>query len=139
MKDNSAIEVRGFNKIDRCVIAEWLRKINRILKDIRTGNIADINILTKAIIGYAGTKVGGKDCGSGNKKKLKPWWKRRIKKNDKSSQEICNHLRTSLEMRLKEFRKRFQELIRKYNKKTKRYNNRYRRAETANPSKNSKS
>ena len=50
------------------------------MKDIRTGNIADINILTKAIIGYAGTKVGGKDCGSGNKKKLKPWWKRRIKK-----------------------------------------------------------
>lgn len=43
-------------------------------------NITDVNIMTKAIIGYAGTKVGRKDCGSGNKKELKPWWKRRIKK-----------------------------------------------------------
>ena len=36
-------------------------------------NITDVNIMTKAIIGYAGTKVGRKDCGSGNKKELKPW------------------------------------------------------------------
>ena len=26
-KDNSRIELRGFNKIDRCVLAEWSRKI----------------------------------------------------------------------------------------------------------------
>ena len=36
MKDNSRIELRGFNKIDRCVLAEWSRKINCILKHIRT-------------------------------------------------------------------------------------------------------
>ena len=32
MKINSRTELRGFNKIDRCVLAEWSRKINRILK-----------------------------------------------------------------------------------------------------------
>ena len=34
MKDNSRIELRGFNKTD-CVRAEWSRKINHILKHIR--------------------------------------------------------------------------------------------------------
>ena len=34
MKDNSRIELRGFNKIYICVLAEWLRKINCILKHI---------------------------------------------------------------------------------------------------------
>ena len=28
MKDNSRIELKEFNKIDRCVPAEWSRKIN---------------------------------------------------------------------------------------------------------------
>ena len=44
MRDNSRIELRGFNKIDRCVLAEWSRKINCILKHIRYENIADTNI-----------------------------------------------------------------------------------------------
>ena len=56
MKDNSRIELRGFNKIDRCVLAEWSRKINRILKHIRTESITDINILIKAVIVYVGEK-----------------------------------------------------------------------------------
>ena len=34
-EDNSRIELRRFNKIDRCVLAEWSRKMNRILKHIR--------------------------------------------------------------------------------------------------------
>ena len=29
-KDNSRKELRGFNKIDRCVLVEWSRKVNRI-------------------------------------------------------------------------------------------------------------
>ena len=29
MKDNSRIKLRGFNKIDRYVLAEWSRKVNR--------------------------------------------------------------------------------------------------------------
>ena len=57
MNDNSRIELRGFNKIDRCVLAKWLRKINCILKYIRTENITDINILIKAVIVYVGKKL----------------------------------------------------------------------------------
>ena len=43
IKDNSRTELRGFNKIDRYVLAEWSRKINCILKYIRTENITDTN------------------------------------------------------------------------------------------------
>ena len=53
MKDNSRIELRGFNKINGCVLAEWSRKINCILKYIRTENITDTNILIKAVTGYS--------------------------------------------------------------------------------------
>ena len=53
MKDNNRIELIGF-VLDRCVLGEWSRKINRILKHIRTGNITDANILIKAVIVYVG-------------------------------------------------------------------------------------
>ena len=57
MKDDSRMELREFNKIHRCVRAEWSRKINCILKHIRTENITDTNILIKAAIGYV-EKIG---------------------------------------------------------------------------------
>ena len=57
MKDNSRIELRGFNKIDRCALGEWSRKINCILKHIRTENITDTNILIKAVIVYVGKRL----------------------------------------------------------------------------------
>ena len=68
MKDNSRIELRGFKKIDRCELAEWSRKKNRILKHIRPENIEDTNILIKAVIVYVGKKIGLKACRSKNKK-----------------------------------------------------------------------
>ena len=50
MKDNRKIELRGFNKIDRCLLNECSRKKkNCILKQIRTENITDTNILIKAV------------------------------------------------------------------------------------------
>ena len=70
MKGNSIIELRGFNKIGRCVLAELSRKINCILKHITTENITDANILIKAVIVYEGKKIGLKACGSKNKKEL---------------------------------------------------------------------
>ena len=57
MKDNSRIELRAFNKIDRYVLAEWSRKINCILKHIRTESITDTNILIKAVIVYVGKRL----------------------------------------------------------------------------------
>ena len=79
MKDSSRIELRGFNKTDRCVLAEWSRKINCILKHIRTENITDTDILIKAVIAYVGKKIGFKACGSKNKNESEAWWKRRMK------------------------------------------------------------
>ena len=67
MKDNSRIELSGFKKIDRCVLAELSRKINCILKHIKTENITDASILIKAVIVYVGKKISLKTCGSKNK------------------------------------------------------------------------
>ena len=77
MKDNSRIELRGFKKVDRCVLAEWSRKINCILKHILTENITDTNILIKAVIIYVVKKIGLNACGSKNKKELEPWWEKK--------------------------------------------------------------
>ena len=62
MRDNIRIELRGFNKTARCVFTEWSRKINCILKHIRTENITDTNILIKAVIVYVRKKIGLKAC-----------------------------------------------------------------------------
>ena len=71
MKDKSRIELRRFNKINRCVLVNWLRKRNYILKHIKTKNIADTNLLIKAVIVYIGKKISLEACGSKKKKKKK--------------------------------------------------------------------
>ena len=72
MKDNCRIELRGFNKIDRCAFAEWSRRVNCASKHIKTENIIDTNILIKAVIVFVGKKVGLKACRSKNKKESEP-------------------------------------------------------------------
>ena len=62
MNDNSRIELRGFNKIDRFVLAKWSRKTHCVLKHMRTENITDTNILIKAFIVYVGKNNGLKAC-----------------------------------------------------------------------------
>ena len=79
MKENSRIELKGLNKIHRCLLAKWSRKVNCTLKHIRTENITDTNVLIKAVIVYVGKKIDLKACGSKNKKQSEPCWK----KNDK--------------------------------------------------------
>ena len=81
MKGNSRIELRGFNKVDRCLLAEWSRKINCMLKHIRTENITDINILIKAVIRCIGRKIGLEGRGSKSKKESEPCWKKKGLKN----------------------------------------------------------
>ena len=44
MKDNNGIELKWFNKVYGCVLADWSRKINRILKHIRAESITNTNI-----------------------------------------------------------------------------------------------
>ena len=119
MKENSRRELRGFNKIHRCVLGEWSRKINCILKHIRTENINDTSILIKAVIVYVGKKIDFKACGSKKKKESDPWWERRIKKLISKVRKYINivehHQR--VEIRRKE---NYEELERKYNIKKKR-------------------
>ena len=76
MNDKGIIKPKGFNKIDRCVLPEWSRKINSILEHIRTQNITDTKILIKAAIVYVGKKIGFTACGNKNKMESEPWWKR---------------------------------------------------------------
>ena len=57
MKDKCRIEIRGFNKIDRCALAEWSRQRNCIFKHIPTESINNINILLKAVIAYVGKRL----------------------------------------------------------------------------------
>ena len=42
MKNKSRIDLRGLNKIERCVRTESSRKINHIIRHIRTDKITDI-------------------------------------------------------------------------------------------------
>ena len=93
MKDNSRLELKRFNKIDRCVLAECSRKLNCILKNIRTENITDTNIFIKAATDYVGKKIGLKACESKIKKELEPWWKRRIKKSINKVRKYINILK----------------------------------------------
>ena len=79
MKYNSTIELRRFNKFDRCVLAEWSRKINCVLKHIRTKNITDTNILIKTVIFYVGKKIGLKVCEVKTKRNRKPGGKEGLK------------------------------------------------------------
>ena len=83
MKDNSRIELRGFNKTDRCVLTKWSRKINCMLKHIRTENITDTNILIKAVIAYVGKNIGLKACGSKNKQGIGALVEKKDKKINK--------------------------------------------------------
>ena len=130
MKDNGRIELRGFNKIDRCVLVEWSRNINCILQCMRTENITDTDILIKAVKVYVGKKIDVKVCGSKNKKESEPWWKRRIKKSINKVRKHTNILECHQrgEVRKKE----------KYEELEKKYKNSARRAETVTPCKNSK-
>ena len=118
MKDNSRIELRGFNRIDRYVLAEGSRKINCILKHIRTENITDTNILIKAVIVYVGKRIGLKACGSKNKKEPEPWWKRRIKKWINKVKKHINILESHQRVEIKR-KEKYEELKRKYNIKKK--------------------
>ena len=122
MKESSRIELRGFKKIDSCVLAEWSRKISCIFKRIRTENITDTNILIKV---YVGKKINLKACVSKNKKELEPWWKRRIKK---SINKVRKHIKILEFHQRGEIRRKekYEEIKRKNNIKKKRNKNSYR-------------
>ena len=57
----------GFNRVDRKGLAEWTKKVNRVVPEIQNTNNTDTN--------QVGLKIGG--CEGKGSKELR--WKRKIK------------------------------------------------------------
>ena len=112
-------------------------KIDCILKHVRTENIIDTNILTKAVTVYAEKKIGPKACESKNKQEREPQWKKRIKKSVNKVRKHINILERHQrgDIRRKE---KYEELERNYNTQKKKKKNDDGTAETAAPCKKSK-
>ena len=70
----------GFKRVDRKVLAEWTKKVNRLVSEIETTvNTTDTNKLINATAIYIARQVGLKMGGCEGKGSKEPRWKRRIK------------------------------------------------------------
>ena len=69
----------GFKRVDRKVLAEWTKKVNRVVSEIQTTNITDTNKLINATAIYMERQVGLKMGGCEGKGSKEPGRKRRIK------------------------------------------------------------
>ena len=83
--DNGA----GFKRVDRKGLAEWTKKVNRVVPEIQTTIITDTN--------QVGLKTGGCE-GKGSKE---PLWKRRIKDSIAELRRHVNILEISKQGKLK--------------------------------------
>ena len=50
--------VLGLRELTRNVLAEWTKKVNRVVADIQTTNITDTNKLINATAIYIGRQIG---------------------------------------------------------------------------------
>ena len=69
-------ELQGFKKVDRVVLREHVRNVNRVLGNIVTDNITVTKKLVKTCATLIGRKLGLKSCRKRIETK-EPWWKRR--------------------------------------------------------------
>ena len=69
----------GFKRVDRKVLAEWTKKVNRVVSEIQSTNITDTNKLINATAIYIARQVGLKMGGCEGKGSKEPGRKRRIK------------------------------------------------------------
>ena len=69
----------GFKRVDRKVLAEWTKKVNRVASEIQTTNITNTSKLINATAIYIARQVGLKIGGCERKGSKEPRWKRRIK------------------------------------------------------------
>ena len=69
----------GFKRVDRKVLAEWTKKVNRVVSEIQSTNITDTNKLINATAIYVARQVGLKMGGCEGKGSKEPGRKRRIK------------------------------------------------------------
>ena len=83
--DNGA----GFKRVDRKGLAEWTKKVNRVVPEIQTTTITDIN--------QVGLKIGGCE----RKGSRESRWKRRIKDSIAELRRHVNILERSKQGKLK--------------------------------------
>ena len=104
----------GFKTVDRKVLAECTKKVNRVVSEIQTTNITDTNKLINATAIYRARQVGLKIGGCEGKGSKEPWWKRRIKDSIVELQRHVNILERSKQGKLKR-KEKYTKLGRKYN------------------------
>ena len=79
MRSGQVSNGAGFKRVDRNVLAEWTKKVNRVVSDIQTTNITDTNKLINATAIYIGREIGLTVGGCEGKGSKESRWKRRIK------------------------------------------------------------
>ena len=108
----------GFKKVDRKVLADWTKNVNRVVSEIQTTNITDTNNLIIATAIYIARQVGLKMDGCERKRNQEPRWKRRIKSSILEVRRQVNNLERSKQGKLKR-KEKYTNLERKYNIKQK--------------------
>ena len=70
MRSGQVSNGAGFERVDRNVLAEWTKKVNRVVSDIQLINITDTNKLINATAIYIGRQIGLKmGCCEGKRRK----------------------------------------------------------------------
>ena len=91
----------GFKRVDRNVLTEWTKKVNRVVSEIQTSNVTDTNKLINATAIYIAKQVGIKMSGHEGKGSKEPRWKRRIKDSIAELRRHVNILESSKQGKLK--------------------------------------
>ena len=94
--------VLGLRELTRNVLAEWTKKVNRVVADILTTNITDTNKLINATAIYIGRQIGLKVGGCKGKGSKEPRWKRRIKDSVAELRRHVNILERSKKNNIKQ-------------------------------------
>ena len=108
----------GFKKVDRKVLADWTKNVNRVVSEIQTTNITDTNNLIIATAIYIARQVELKMDGCERKRNQEPRWKGRIKSSILEVRRQVNNLKRSKQGKLKR-KEKYTNLERKYNIKQK--------------------
>ena len=108
----------GFKKVDKKVLADWTKKVNRVVSEIQTTNITDTNKLINATAIYIARQVRLKMGGCERKRNQESPWKRRIKDSIAELRRYVNILERSKQGKLKR-KEKYTNLERKYNIKQK--------------------
>ena len=113
MRSGQVSNGAGFKRVDRKVLAEWTKEVNRVVSDIQITNITDTNKLINATAIYIGRQIGLKVGGCEGKGSKESRWNRRIKDSIAELLKHVNILERSKQGKLKR-KEKYTKLERKY-------------------------